>query len=84
MDPGAKMVRAVACADVPKLTVIVGGSFGAGNYGEWTYVHIKIILISSDRNGWSSCESDCFLYFSHYSLVICDCSIRRDSYGCGL
>ena len=30
---GAKMVRAVACATVPKLTVIVGGSFGAGNYG---------------------------------------------------
>jgi len=30
---GAKMVRAVACADVPKLTVIVGGSYGAGNYG---------------------------------------------------
>lgn len=30
---GAKMVRAVATADVPKLTVIVGGSYGAGNYG---------------------------------------------------
>ena len=30
---GAKMVMAVACAAVPKLTVIVGGSFGAGNYG---------------------------------------------------
>ncbi len=29
---GAKMVQAVACADVPKLTVIIGGSFGAGNY----------------------------------------------------
>jgi 3-methylcrotonyl-CoA carboxylase beta subunit len=29
---GAKMVRAVACARVPKLTVIIGGSFGAGNY----------------------------------------------------
>src|SRR5450759_4321056 len=29
---GAKMVMAVACADVPKFTVIVGGSFGAGNY----------------------------------------------------
>ena len=29
---GAKMVMAVACARVPKLTVIVGGSFGAGNY----------------------------------------------------
>ena len=30
---GAKMVTAVACAQVPKLTVLVGGSFGAGNYG---------------------------------------------------
>ncbi len=30
---GAKMVTAVACAQVPKITVIVGGSFGAGNYG---------------------------------------------------
>jgi 3-methylcrotonyl-CoA carboxylase beta subunit len=30
---GAKMVTAVACARVPKFTVIVGGSFGAGNYG---------------------------------------------------
>jgi 3-methylcrotonyl-CoA carboxylase beta subunit len=30
---GAKMVTAVACANVPKITVIIGGSFGAGNYG---------------------------------------------------
>jgi 3-methylcrotonyl-CoA carboxylase beta subunit len=30
---GAKMVTAVACAAVPKLTVVIGGSFGAGNYG---------------------------------------------------
>jgi 3-methylcrotonyl-CoA carboxylase beta subunit len=30
---GAKMVTAVACASVPKLTLIIGGSFGAGNYG---------------------------------------------------
>ena len=30
---GAKMVTAVACAEVPKITVIVGGSYGAGNYG---------------------------------------------------
>jgi len=29
---GAKMVMAVACAAVPKLTVVIGGSFGAGNY----------------------------------------------------
>ncbi|XP_063226866.1 methylcrotonoyl-CoA carboxylase beta chain, mitochondrial isoform X2 [Bacillus rossius redtenbacheri] len=30
---GAKMVTAVACANVPKLTLIIGGSYGAGNYG---------------------------------------------------
>jgi acetyl-CoA carboxylase carboxyltransferase component len=30
---GAKLVTAVACAEVPKFTVIIGGSFGAGNYG---------------------------------------------------
>ncbi|KAM3845106.1 methylcrotonoyl-CoA carboxylase beta chain, mitochondrial isoform 2-T2 [Vipera latastei] len=30
---GAKMVTAVACASVPKITVIIGGSYGAGNYG---------------------------------------------------
>jgi len=29
---GAKMVTAVACARVPKLTVVIGGSYGAGNY----------------------------------------------------
>jgi 3-methylcrotonyl-CoA carboxylase beta subunit len=30
---GAKMVMAVSCAKVPKLTCVIGGSFGAGNYG---------------------------------------------------
>ncbi len=30
---GAKLVTAVACAQVPKFTVLIGGSFGAGNYG---------------------------------------------------
>ncbi len=30
---GAKMVTAVACTEVPKITMLVGGSFGAGNYG---------------------------------------------------
>nr|CAB3263681.1 methylcrotonoyl-CoA carboxylase beta chain, mitochondrial [Phallusia mammillata] len=30
---GAKMVTAVACAKVPKITMIIGGSYGAGNYG---------------------------------------------------
>jgi acetyl-CoA carboxylase carboxyltransferase component len=30
---GAKLVTAVSCAEVPKFTVVIGGSFGAGNYG---------------------------------------------------
>lgn len=30
---GAKMVNAVSCADVPKLTLVIGSSYGAGNYG---------------------------------------------------
>ena len=30
---GAKLVTAVACAQVPKLTLLIGGSYGAGNYG---------------------------------------------------
>ena len=30
---GAKMVTAVSCTKVPKFTVVIGGSFGAGNYG---------------------------------------------------
>ncbi len=30
---GAKMVMAVSCANVPKFTVLIGGSYGAGNYG---------------------------------------------------
>ena len=30
---GAKLVNAVACTEVPKITMIVGGSYGAGNYG---------------------------------------------------
>ncbi len=30
---GAKLVTAVSCANVPKITLIIGGSFGAGNYG---------------------------------------------------
>ncbi|KDN53477.1 hypothetical protein K437DRAFT_265835 [Tilletiaria anomala UBC 951] len=56
---GAKMVRAVACADVPKLTVIVGGSFGAGNYGMcgraysprflWTWPNAKIGVMGSEQ-----------------------------------
>ncbi|KAG6903394.1 hypothetical protein C0995_005417 [Termitomyces sp. Mi166 len=44
---GAKMVRAVACADVPKLTVVVGGSFGAGNYGMAGRANAKVSVMGS-------------------------------------
>ena len=30
---GAKMVTAVSCAQVPKITIIIGNSYGAGNFG---------------------------------------------------
>lgn len=33
---GAKLVTAVACSRVPKITLIIGGSYGAGNYGRYT------------------------------------------------
>ena len=55
---GAKMVRAVACADVPKLTVIVGGSFGAGNYGRSIYSlgssSAADLIFSSLQQAWPS------------------------------
>lgn len=40
---GAKMVTAVSCAQVPKITVIIGGSHGAGNYGD-SYETLFFIL----------------------------------------
>ncbi|KAI0289814.1 carboxyl transferase [Russula brevipes] len=56
---GAKMVRAVACVDVPKLTVVVGGSFGAGNYGMagraysprflWMWPNAKVSVMGSGQ-----------------------------------
>jgi len=52
---GAKMVTAVACAQVPKFTVIIGGSFGAGNYAMcgraynprflWLWVNARISVM---------------------------------------
>lgn len=55
---GAKMVAAVACAAVPKLTVIIGGSFGAGNYAMcgraysprllWMWPNARIGVMGSD------------------------------------
>jgi 3-methylcrotonyl-CoA carboxylase beta subunit len=56
---GAKMVAAVACARVPKFTVIVGGSFGAGNYGMcgraysprflWTWPNARISVMGGEQ-----------------------------------
>jgi 3-methylcrotonyl-CoA carboxylase beta subunit len=56
---GAKMVTAVACARVPKLTVIIGGSFGAGNYSMcgraysprflWTWPNARISVMGGDQ-----------------------------------
>lgn len=53
---GAKLVNAVANADVPKLTLIIGGSFGAGNYGMcgrafeprflWSWPHSQIAVMA--------------------------------------
>jgi 3-methylcrotonyl-CoA carboxylase beta subunit len=56
---GAKMVHAVSCARVPKLTVIIGGSFGAGNYSMcgrafsprflWTWPGSRISAMGGDQ-----------------------------------
>jgi len=56
---GAKMVTAVACAEVPKLTLIVGGSFGAGNYAMagraysprflWTWPNARISVMGGQQ-----------------------------------
>jgi 3-methylcrotonyl-CoA carboxylase beta subunit len=56
---GAKLVTAVACARVPRLTVIIGGSFGAGNYGMcgraysprflWTWPNARIAVMGGEQ-----------------------------------
>src|SRR4029450_6020527 len=56
---GAKMVTAVACAEVPQLTMIVGGSFGAGNYAMagrayqprflWTWPNARISVMGGQQ-----------------------------------
>jgi len=56
---GAKMVTAVACAAVPKFTIIVGGSFGAGNYAMcgrayaprflWTWPNARISVMGGEQ-----------------------------------
>lgn len=41
---GAKLVTAVACAKVPKITLIIGGSYGAGNYGKFYHLNLSLFL----------------------------------------
>jgi 3-methylcrotonyl-CoA carboxylase beta subunit len=52
---GAKMVTAVATANVPKFTVIIGGSFGAGNYGmcgrAFATLHVDVAECAYQRHG---------------------------------
>jgi 3-methylcrotonyl-CoA carboxylase beta subunit len=58
---GAKLVTAVACARVPKVTLIIGGSFGAGNYGMcgrafgprflWTWPSARIAVMGGEQAG---------------------------------
>lgn len=55
---GAKMVRAVACADVPKFTVVVGGSFGAGNYGACVYL-CSLFLCIDAFDTFFACLQEC-------------------------
>ncbi len=56
---GAKLVHAVACAEVPRFTVILGGSFGAGNYGMcgraydprflWSWPNARISVMGGEQ-----------------------------------
>jgi 3-methylcrotonyl-CoA carboxylase beta subunit len=56
---GAKMVTAVACAQVPKVTLVIGGSYGAGNYGMcgraygprflFTWPNARVSLMGSEQ-----------------------------------
>jgi 3-methylcrotonyl-CoA carboxylase beta subunit len=56
---GAKLVHAVSCAQVPKFTVLIGGSFGAGNYGMcgraynprmlWTWPNSRISVMGGEQ-----------------------------------
>lgn len=70
---GAKMVRAVACADIPKLTVIVGGSFGAGNYGETRLCSVTRLLMISGcvRNVWPCRKIRILIRDNVHSFVRC-------------
>ncbi|KAA1108142.1 hypothetical protein PGT21_001815 [Puccinia graminis f. sp. tritici] len=78
---GAKMVRAVACTSVPKFTVIVGGSFGAGNYGMagraygsrflWMWPNAKVSVMGGEQ-------------LSHVMSTISQLSVLKNKTGLAL
>jgi hypothetical protein len=79
---GAKMVRAVARAKVPKFTVVTGGTYGAGNYG-----------MCGRAVSLSSAFHPATISLSYFRCIILDVeernkadkpSIHLGSYGCGL
>lgn len=53
---GAKLVTAVACADVPKFTVVFGSSAGAGNYGMWYVPPFSFLPFSLPTFPFLSCS----------------------------
>ena len=69
---GAKLVHAVSCANVPKITVIVGGSYGAGNYGMcgrafgprfvWTWPNAKVAVMGGEQAAgvMAACTAEAF------------------------
>jgi 3-methylcrotonyl-CoA carboxylase beta subunit len=70
---GAKLVTAVATAQVPKVTVVIGGSFGAGNYGmcgrayqprflfTWPNARISVMAtVHRDADRWTAEEAEAF------------------------
>jgi 3-methylcrotonyl-CoA carboxylase beta subunit len=65
---GAKMVTAVACSHVPKFTVVIGGSFGAGNYAMcgraygarflWMWPNARISVMGGEQAASRACDGE--------------------------
>lgn len=71
---GAKLVTAVACAEVPKFTVVIGTSAGAGNYGMWYVMPSTCARVSTATSSWKA----------RLTLLVVAAHIPHASCGCGL
>ncbi|KAJ3124389.1 Methylcrotonoyl-CoA carboxylase beta chain, mitochondrial [Nowakowskiella sp. JEL0407] len=88
---GAKMVTAVACAQVPKFTVLCGGSFGAGNYGMcgraysprflWTWPNSRISVMGGEQAANVLAQSKFMkILFKYFDLILTmSTSVTRDA-----